>query len=222
MGEILERIRNDEYTQHDIDSINECVIGSGEKMKRDLSGSGEISYCVYNNTDRTAINTGIFDNTLKAHWKTCNVQPKHIVVVKAGAIQRLSKSNKKSEMGLTDRHYIYEHCGDHRVRARIKGRRGHFVDPMLKLYYHVPLMLVSNEDVPNGHANGTRVLLEAVVFKEGVNTEAVIIDGLQCPSVDAISIEHLVCSLENNTDKICFIQPKTFLCMHHTRQLGLY
>jgi hypothetical protein len=206
-GKILERIRNDQYTQHDIDSINECVIGSGEK-----TGYGDISYCVYNNTDRTAINTGIFDNTLKAHWKTFNAQPTHMVVVKAGAMQRQRKGKTKSDMGLGDRYYIYEYCADHRVRARIKGRRGHFVDPMLKLYYHVPLMLVSNEDVPNGHANGTRVLLEAVVLKEQCNTETLTIDGLKCPSVEATSIEHLVCSLENNSEKIFLIQPKTFLC----------
>jgi hypothetical protein len=71
-------------------------------------------------------------------------------------------------LSLADRQYILESCGDHNVRVRNKGRKGHFVDPLLKLYYHVPLLLVSNDDVPNGHANGTRVLLEWVVLKKGV------------------------------------------------------
>jgi hypothetical protein len=209
-GRILQRIRNDEYTQHDIDSINECVISEQGTTRQNLPA--DISYCVYGNTDRTAINAGYFINILKAHWNVSNAQPTHIVVVKAGDMKRVSKRNAKLELGVKDKQYIYEHCSDHRVSARIKGRRGHFVDPMLKLYYHVPLMLVSNEDVPNGHANGTRVLLEAVVFKENLNTETLTIDGFQCPSIDATSIEHFVCSLENKPDKIFLIQPKKFIC----------
>jgi hypothetical protein len=210
-GKILQRIRNDEYTQHDIDAINECVINGPQKGNGALPGN--VSYCVYGNADRTAINAGIFTNVLKAHWKTSNEQPQHIVVVRAGNIMRVTKSKKKVEMGVQDKLYVYENCGDHRVRAKIKGRTGHFVDPLLKLYYHVPLMFVSNEDVPNGHANGTRVLLEGVVLKENVLPETLSIDGLQCLAVDATYIEHLICSLVDNSEKIFLIQSKTFLCL---------
>ncbi len=73
-------------------------------------------------------------------------------------------------------------------------------------------MLVSNDDVPNGHANGTRVLLEAVVLKEGVSTDTISIDGKGCQAVDADCVDHLLCSLEGNPSKLFHIQPKKMTC----------
>ena len=115
-------------------------------------------------------------------------------------------------MGTDDRQFIYENCGDHRLQSRVMGRKGHFVDPMLKLYYQAPLMLVSNDDVPNGHANGTRVLLEAVVLNENKTTETVCLDGLNCPAVEASWVDHFVCSLEEHPGKIFHIKPRDLLC----------
>jgi hypothetical protein len=209
-GRILKRIRNDEYTQHDIDEINKCVINGPMKDSRTMPV--DVSYCVYGNADRTAINAGVFSNVLKAHAKTTNEQPQNMVAINASSMMRVSKSKTKTEMGVQDVRYVYGNCSDHRVRAKIRGRKGHFLDPLLKLYHHIPLMLVSNVDVPNGHAKGTRVLLEGVVLKERVVPGTVSIDGLQCPLVDASSVEHLVCSLVDSREKLFHIQPKTFLC----------
>ena len=78
-GLILSRLRNDTYTQHDIDAINQCCI---QVIPRTLPGNA--SYCVYGNADRTAINAGIFSNVLKAHWQTSQSLPKHIVAITAG------------------------------------------------------------------------------------------------------------------------------------------
>ncbi|CAB9528287.1 DNA helicase [Seminavis robusta] len=208
-GCILSRLRNDTYTQHDIDAVNQCCI----KVKpRAIPGNA--SYCVYGNADRTAINdAGVFSNVLKAHWQTCQSLPNHIVAITAGNMVRVNKAKKKIPMEETDKHYIFEHCGDHRIRAKIRGRRGgHFIDPMLKLYYHIPLMLVSNDDVPNGHANGTRVLLEAVVTKPNVTASTIIIDGYECPALDASNVDYLVCSSEEDPQKIFKIHPKTLQC----------
>ena len=44
-GRILKRIRNDEYTQHDIDEINKCVINGPMKDSRTMPV--DVSYCVY-------------------------------------------------------------------------------------------------------------------------------------------------------------------------------
>ena len=62
-------------------------------------------------------------------------------------------------------------------------------------------MPVSNDDVPNGHANGTRVLLEAVVVKEGVSPCTMEIDGLKCPVVEASEVDHIICSLERKPNE---------------------
>jgi PIF1-like helicase/Helitron helicase-like domain at N-terminus len=209
-GQILKRIRNDNHSRHDIEAINMCAIGLPQQESRTLPG--DVSYCVYGNTDRTAINAGIFSNVLEAHTKKANEQPPYIIAVKASNMMRVTKSKTKVEMGVQDKQYVYENCGAHRVRARVQGRQGHFVDPMLKLYHHIPLMFVSNEDVPNGHANGTRVLLEGIVLKEDIVPSTLLIDGLKCPTVEASSIDHLVCSLVDKKEKIFYIRPKTFNC----------
>ena len=206
-GRILRRIRNCTYTHHDIDAINECLINSPNRGRKKLPGNA--SYCVYTNADRTAINAGIFSNVLKAHWKESTELPNHILAIKASEMTRLTKSGKKVPMVDGDKQHIYEHCGDHRVQAKFRGQKGgHFVDPLLKLYYHAPLMLLTNDDVPNGHANGTRVLLEAVVLKDSVTPQSLVIDGLKCPTVEASDVDHLLCSLEEDPTKLFEIPPK--------------
>jgi hypothetical protein len=205
-GRILARIRNDTHTQHDIDAINECLVGPNRPIPNNPS------YCVYGNADRTAINTGVFHEVLRHHWQSNSDLPTHIVAIKAGSMERLSKGGKKLSMGTQDRQYIYENCGDHCVRAKVYGRKGHFVDPMLKLYHGIPLMLVSNDDVPNGHANGTRVLLESVVVKTGANREVIEFDGMKCPAINGDDVCHLVCGLEGDPSKKFIIKPKTITC----------
>jgi hypothetical protein len=167
---------------------------------------------VYGNADRTAINAGIFSNVLKAHCKASASDPSHMLVVKAGDMVRTTKSGGKHPMGEDDKEHVYENCGDHKLRAKVFGRNAHFVDPMLKLHCRIPLMLVTNDDVPNGHANGTRVLLEGVVLKDGITTEIMLVDGIRCPSVDASNVNHFVCSSQANSDKLFLIQPKAMAC----------
>ena len=55
-------------------------------------------------------------------------------------------------MSEDDKRYTFENCGDNRLKTAGGKSKGHFVDPMLKLYRHIPLMLLANTDVPNGHA----------------------------------------------------------------------
>jgi hypothetical protein len=136
-----------------------------------------------------------------------------MVAIRADKMERLSKSRSPLPLGPHDRAHIYQHCGDHRLKTKSGFKSGgHFVDPLLKLYYHTPLMLVTNDDVPNGHANGTRVLLEAVVLKEGCVPDTVSFDGLECPIIDSTSVDHLVCSSESNPNKIFRIHSRKLSC----------
>ena len=207
-GRILTRLRNDVYTQHDIDAINARFIQNRDDIPRDAS------YCTYGNADRTAINAGIFVQVLKAHYSESNTAPKHILAVKASNLVRLTKkSGTKHPLSNQDKQFIYENCADNNVQSKSRGRgKGHFVDPMLKLYYHIPLMLVTNKDVSRGHANGTRVLLEGVILKHGATTELVKIDNMDCPAVDASLVDHFVCSLEGEPNKLFHIEPEKMTC----------
>jgi PIF1-like helicase len=214
-GEILGRIRQGSHTPHDIDAINECVI---QKSSSDTPPPGlpdDVAYCVYKNADRTALNNGIFSKVLKAHWSTSRDMPGHILAIRGDNIKWAYNSRKPVPAKQEGAKYIYENCPDHKVKLKggdKKRRPGHSVDPLLKLYYHIPLMLVSNEDVPNGHANGTRVLLEAVVLNEGSILETASFDGYKCHVVGASSVKHLVCSLAGNPSKMFIIQAKKLNC----------
>ena len=140
-GRILSRIRNDLHTAHDIDAINECCIS--EKAKQGQAIPSDASYCVYSNADRCAINAGMFSNNLKAHGKGHGSQLDGFIVIKAGEMSRKLNCGKKVPMGSSERQYIFENCADHRVTVKSKskkgggGSKGHFVDPMLKLHYHI-------------------------------------------------------------------------------------
>jgi hypothetical protein len=136
------------------------------------------------------------------------------VAIKADNMKEKHSNGKSADCGTAHCQYIYENCPDHRVELKAGAKKkGHFVDPLLKLYYQIPLMLVSNDDVPNGHANGTRVILEAVVLHEGHSTiETISFDGHKCPVVDASSVKHLICSLDGNPSKIFRIEPKSLTC----------
>jgi len=98
----------------------------------------------------------------------------------------------------------------------VTDKNGHFVDLMLKLHYRIPLMLVTNDDVPNGHANGTRVVLESVVLKEGISPSKVSLDGLECPAVDASEVDHFACTSEtiskSDPVKTFHIKPRLMVC----------
>ena len=207
-GMILRRIRNatpDTPTQQDLDAINACVIGN-------RSIPSDASYCVYSNCDRSAINTGIFSNLLQYHAKPFPLLPDNILVVRGSDMQRVLKNGARVDLQPADLNYIFEHCGDHQVSTSGRGKKGHFVDPLLKLYLHIPLMFTSNDDVPNGYANGTRVLLLSVVLKPFTSLDTISIDDHQCHSVDAGSIEYIVCCLDGNPDKLFHVRPKSTTC----------
>jgi hypothetical protein len=128
-------------------------------------------------------------------------------------MQRVLKNGPKMDLQFQDLQYIFENCGDYQVTTS-GGRtgKGHFVDPLLKLYHHIPLMFVSNDDVPNGHANGTRVILQSVVLKPTSQLDTVSLDGHQCHSIDADSVAYLICSLDGNPSKVFHIPPKSTTC----------
>jgi len=123
---------------------------------------------------------------------------KNTLVVKAGNMAHQKKS------GENDKHCLLENCGDQRVKAKVMGQKGHFVNLMLKLCCRIPLMAVTNDDVPDGHANGTRVVLESVVLEDVISTSKVLLNGLECPTADASDVDYFVCTLEtvSNSDPV--------------------
>jgi hypothetical protein len=73
-------------------------------------------------------------------------------------------------------------------------------------------MLVSNNGIANGHANGTRVLLKRVILKDGITTDSILIDGKECQAVDACDVDHLLCASQENPSKLFKIEAKKLTC----------
>ena len=90
-----------------------------------------------------------------------------------------------------------------------KDQRGR-TDPVLKLYPGCPMMLTQNKDVPNGQANGSRVIVLCVTTKIGEHSFPLTLDcgtiipALFASQVDSILVEH------TNPDII----PSSFLVTH--------
>ena len=58
---------------------------------------------------------------------------------------------------------ILDECGD----CDIKCGRGAFVDPALKFFSNIPLMMNSNKRIEEGLANGTPCLGQYIKLKHG-------------------------------------------------------
>ena len=115
-GYILQRIRRNTYTQHDIDTINTRV---------NLTPPSGTAYCTYMNADRVAINAGIFSQILKSENTAYNGNPpENILIIRASNMKRVLPSGKKMVLNDGDRQHIYENCGDHRLKQQVGGRRG--------------------------------------------------------------------------------------------------
>ena len=77
---------------------------------------------------------------------------------------------------------------------------------------HIPLMLLSNTDVPNGHANGTRVILQSIVLNDGAQCSQSKIDNRPCKIVQAHDVNYLLCTKEDDPTKVFKIEPKQLTC----------
>jgi hypothetical protein len=112
--------------------------------------------------------------------------------------------------------YIHLHCSDCDVKTASK--RGHAVDPMLKLYLGIPLILVENQDVQAGYANGSRVTPSKIVLKPGMSIHVIFVDGFPTQVVKASSLRAIVCIEEDDVaagaEKREFVlSPSTLSCI---------
>ena len=163
------------------------------------------------NSDRASIEAGIFANKLEAS-KSDTADATDFVIIQAGNINRKPKKGKLQPMSEDDKRYIFENCGDNRLKTSTGKGKGHFVDPMLKLYKHIPLMLLANTDVSNGHANGTRAILQSIALNEGSMFDTATADGVQCKLIDATDVKYLLCTKEGDEHKIFKIEQKKMTC----------
>ena len=106
---------------------------------------------------------------------------------------------------------IYNNCGDADIQSANKRTNKH-VDPALKLYTGIPIMLNSNDHIEQGRGNGTLARFRKVVLKNDSTLTSKIWDGYHVNTVSVDDVKFIVCEHwedsggSNNNQK----PPRTF------------
>ena len=85
---------------------------------------------------------------------------------------------------------IYNNCGDCDVTSSFGNKH---IDPVLKLYTGIPIMLNSNEHIEHGRGNGTLARFKKVVLKEDRMLKTKIWDGHHINTVSVDDVKFIVC-----------------------------
>ena len=128
----------------------------------------------------------------KTHEKTDDTSvfcPDHTVIIK-GTMRYKSKKGPKLRNSTQNK--IYDECGD----ADIKNAEGKKVDPALKFYYGVPLMINSNKRIKERLANGTCCYGMYVVLRKNCNFTPECWDGYMVNTVQASDVAYIICKRE--------------------------
>ena len=160
-GEIMRRFRIGLVTREDIQTINTRFIGNSNISLPPITN---LRCACWTNKERNAYSKSVFIEHLKAtHQKTNNVNaicPYHTCIIKAS----MSYKNKKAG---AFNHNMYnqllDECGD----GDIINSNKRFVDPALKLFHNIPLMMNTNDRITEKLANGTPCRGLYIKLKEG-------------------------------------------------------
>ncbi len=160
----------------------------------------DIQYACYENRDRDAINTALFEERCKNSSATFGATSDAMVVLSDNL--EIEKSSKNYSP-FRNRMHFWKNCGEADLTLpRGKGR----LDPVLKLYRGGPYMLSTNINVGGGLANGTRAYLQQVVLHPQAQPFSVTLDdGVSIQACFASDVAHVVMKHANQS-----ITPQTF------------
>ncbi len=83
------------------------------------------------------------------------------------------------------------------------------IDPVLKLYHKMPIMLSENFDVESGIANGTTGTLEKIVLKNDSTIQEILVDDIPVQSIFASQVVCIFIHIQK-LNKTIKLTPKTF------------
>jgi hypothetical protein len=199
------RFRQGMPTEDDITLLNTRVINGNDPVSptiQDLPAT--LSYAVYRNMDKCAINNGVFAEHIKKTHSTDphKSMPWHTLIIWSDEL--IWKTNKK-QFGHTAKHSVWSECSE--VDIKTTGDQAKSIDLFVKLSTNIPLMYTKNHDVPNGIANGTLCTLMKVVLHTNVaksDFKATNLDGYYVRTIDASKVNYLLCKMEgsNRTFKV--------------------
>ena len=194
-GRLLMRFRNGLVTAEDIDAINKRIFAAGDVLPEN------IRYATMRNADRDAINAALFEEHCERQFKK-HGHTNNAVVIFADKLK--VQNRNETYVCMKNTILFYENVGEDDVKFSKKSTKR--LDPVLKLYKGLRVMLVDNVDVLRGQANGSQAIVIRIVLKRN-ETPATILLGGSTPvrAVVASQVDHVV--LKHCNDKV---QPATF------------
>jgi hypothetical protein len=135
-GKLLGRVRSNTHSMDDIEAINSRFV----LQTSDLPEEGEeVCYACSTNKERNAVSEGMFQTCLQRNppVDSDELPSDQVIVIEA----LLKNNNARTTRNFHDA--VFEICGDAQVETSRKKR----VDPALKWYPGIPLMITSNDDI---------------------------------------------------------------------------
>jgi hypothetical protein len=181
-GELLKRIRSNTHTQGDIETINSRFV----ENRDDLPSNGEeVCYACAYNKERNSVSQGIFQAYIKSNPVIDSYEDPCDEVVVIEAVLR----NGRRKCSKAFHETVFQQCGDTQVKAG-KSKK---VDPALKWYTGVPLMITSNEHIKKKRGNGTLCRGIRIKLKEGTQPQWKNYDGKKVLATSVDDIDHMLC-----------------------------
>ena len=211
-GEIMRRFRIGKVTRADIEHLNSRFIENEDIFLPQLT---DIRCACYMNDERNAYNNVVFMEHLKAtHPKEDQLDippPMHTCIIKAN-MRHGSKSLGNINTSMYN--HILDQCGD----SDITNGSGAFVDPALKFFFNIPLMMNTNERIDEELANGTPCRGLYIHLKKGCDFVRENWEGYIVNTVLASQVDYILCMHEGKDDKYFKVKPETKQCKIRLRQ----
>ena len=196
-GELLAKFRDGTVNEQDIKLLNDEIwIGGKKEQDKDVRLPDNIKYATFNNDDRDSINTALFEKALMHN----SSDPEFGLLVFAGKVKIKDSTNKFCMMN--NWNLLWNNVTENGAKFHTSSKR---MDPVLKLYRGMRVMLTENKNVAGGIANGTQAIVQRVVLKrnEAYDTTTVTDErqlSLNVKSVLAHQIDYI--ELRHVNDKV--------------------
>ena len=131
--------------------------------------------------------------------------PRHTCIIKAN-MRHSGKNGKYLNTNMYNR--LLEECGDSDITNGSKA----FVDPALKFFHNIPLMMNTNERIDEELANGTPCRGLYIKLKKGCDFIKENWEGYIVNTIYASDISYILCSYENEQKGYFKVKPETRKC----------
>ena len=132
----------------------------------------DIQYATYFNRDRDAINTALFEERCRDSVRE-HGHANDSIIIFCDQLMVLNGSN--TYVPFKNPKIIWECCGEDDILKPNWDSSGR-MDPALKLYVNMRVMLPHNANVTNGEAKGTRARVQKVVLKHNEQIHRIALD----------------------------------------------